>query len=80
MKIIIKKLYKDCADIRNYDVQNCINKNENIEIIHGVDIMVLTPKELKHDVVSVSKIFPSKNGGREYRLVSYMWNPIKSEL
>jgi hypothetical protein len=80
MKIEIKKLWKDSVDVRNYVVQSCIDKNENLEITHGVDKMILTPKELKHDLTGVSKLFQSKTGGRDYRLVSYMWNPIKTEL
>jgi hypothetical protein len=80
MKVEIKKLWKDSIDIRDYVVKKCIEKNENLEITHGVDKMILTPKELKSDMSGISKLFQSKTGGKDYRLVSYIWNPIKTEL
>lgn len=81
MKVEVKKLYKDRVDVRDYMVKRCIENKQPLEIIHGVDKMVLSPEELEHDLMSVSKIFESKlEGGRSYRLVSYMWNPIKSDL
>ena len=81
MKVEIKKLYKGHVDVRDYMVKRCIENKQPLEITHGVDKMILSPEELEHDLISVSKIFHSKlEGGRSYRLVKYMWNPIQSDL
>lgn len=80
MKIEIRKIYRDSVDIKDYIVKKCIERNELLEITHGVDRMILTPLELEKDFINVSNIFESKIGGRNYRLVSYAWDPIQSEL
>ena len=81
MKVDIKKLYKGHVSVRDYLVKRCIENKQPLEIIHGVDRMILSPEELEHDIVNVSRIFPSKlEGGRSYRLVKYIWNPVKTDL
>ena len=80
MRTTIKKLYKGKVDLRDYDVENCIKKNENIEVIHNYDKMTLSPEDLLEKRVGISPVFGSKMGGKSYRLYSYEWKPNKSEL
>jgi hypothetical protein len=71
----IKKLYNNLAEIRDYDVQDAINKHENIIVKYDGDIMTLSPNDLKEKLVSVSRLFKSKVGGKDYKLNAYEWNP-----
>jgi hypothetical protein len=81
MKRIVKKLYRDCVEVRDYDVQDCIQRNENMTIEYDRDIMTLSPNELINKMVSKSsKTFPSKMGGKDYKLCSYYWEPDPVEL
>lgn len=80
MRTTIKKLYKGKIDLRDYDVESCIKKNENIEVIHNYDKMTLSPEDLLEKRVGISPVFSSKMGGKSYRLYSYEWKPNKSEL
>ena len=73
-----KKLYNGNAEIRDYDVRECLKLNENFQIMHNGDIMTLTPEELKSKLVSTSKTFNNEN--KSYRLLGYEWNPDKVEL
>ena len=75
MKVKLKKLYKGLAEVRDYDVKDCINKNESMIIVYDEDSMELSPEELENDVKSISKEFPSKVGGKSYKLYGYEWNP-----
>lgn len=75
MRKDIKKLYRGLIDLRDYDVRQCINNKENMEVIHNKEKMTLTPKELVENVVNVSKTMKSKVGGKDYKLFSYEWNP-----
>ena len=76
MKKVIKKLYKGLVDIRDYDVQTCIDKNESLTVDHGNERMILTPEELLSKKVKTSAVFKSTVGGKDYRLFSYEWDPI----
>jgi regulator of replication initiation timing len=72
----IKKLYRNLAEIRDYDVQAAIDKNEHFKIKYEGDVMTLSPEDLKNKVASTSKTtFKSKVGGKDYRLIGYEWNP-----
>ena len=75
MKVKLKKLYKGLAEVRDYDVKKCIENKESITIVYDEDSMELSPEELENDVKSISKEFPSKVGGKSYKLYGYEWNP-----
>lgn len=78
----VKKIYKGCIDIRDYIVQRCIQENKYIKIVHGDKQMVLSPLQLKNEVVRRSEPFKSNyNNLESYRLFSYIWKPetIKEE-
>ena len=80
MRKDLKKLYEGKADLRNYEVNRCLSKNENVEIHHNGEKMTLTPDDLKNKQVRVSKEMTSKFEGKSYKLISYDWNPDPVEL
>lgn len=72
---------RGCIDIRDYVVRQCIANGEDVEVRHAGDVMILTPEQLKNDVASKSPLIKTKiEGGRDYYLFSYEWNPKKTEL
>jgi hypothetical protein len=75
MKLSVKKLYLGRAELRDYNVKDCIEKNENIQIEYEKNVMTLSPSELKTKLVNISQTFESKNGGKSYKLYAYKWNP-----
>lgn len=75
MKVKVTKMYKGLVEVRNYDVQKCIDNDESMTIVYDADSMELSPEELKNDVKSISKEFPSKVGGKPYKLYGYEFNP-----
>ena len=74
MEVRLKKLWKGMVDIRDYTVQECLDKNHALRISYDGEVMVLTPHELKNSVKFISKPIKSNFDG-EYRLYSYTWNP-----
>jgi len=75
MKIKVTKTYKGCIELRDYDVQKCIDKKESIKVEYAGDSMVLSPEDLQNNVVSTSALMKSKTGGKDYHLIAYEWNP-----
>lgn len=76
MEKTIKKLYKNLAEVRDYDVQHAIDKNESFKIRYEGDVMTLSPEDLQKKAISKSRItFKSKMGGKDYKLISYKWEP-----
>ena len=84
MRVEIKKSpteTRGCVDIRDYVVRQCLDNNECAEVHHAGDVMTLTSEQLKNEVVSKSPLIKTKiQGGRDYCLLAYDWNPIKTEL
>lgn len=77
MRREVTKEYDNKVEVRDYDVETCISNHENLEIIYDGDRMTLKPDELVSKKASVSPIFFSKTGGKDYRLYGYVWNPDK---
>lgn len=76
----ITKLYKNLAEIRDYDVQTAIDKGESFKIKYNGDIMTLSPEDLTKKAISKSKTtFKSKVGGKDYRLIGYNWIPDETD-
>jgi hypothetical protein len=81
MRKEVKNLYQNCmVQARDYEVQSCVTKKENMEIYHEGEKMTLTPEELVSKKVDTSKVFESKFGGKSYRLLGYIWKPDPVEL
>ena len=75
MKVKVTKMYKGLVEVRSYDVKKCIENDESMTIVYDGDSIELSPEELKNDVRSISKEFPSKMGGKPYKLYGYEFNP-----
>jgi hypothetical protein len=76
----VKKLYKDCIDIRDYEVNEAIQKEESIKVKYDGDYMTLSPSDLLSKKKRVSNLMKSKVGGKDYFLFSYEWIPDDVEL
>lgn len=81
MRKEIKRLHNGhLASVRDYEVQECIRKNENMDIFYEGEKMTLTPEQLKNERVgNVSPIQKSKYG-KDYVLINYVWQPEQIEL
>lgn len=80
MKRNLKKLYKGLAEVRDYDVQECIHNKESLKIIYNFEIMTLSPVDLMNKLVKKSTTtFESKVGGKNYKLCAYDWNPDETD-
>jgi len=82
MRKEVTKMNDDATvSVRDYEVNSCVIKNENMEIIHNSDKMTLTPEQLENICIRISAKLKSKiANGKDYRLYSYAWNPDEIEL
>ena len=82
MRRIIKKLERNLAEVRDYDVKNCISLGEKFEIVFDdtKELMTLTPEELVSKRKTTGGPFPSKFDNKTYMLYGYVWNPDEVEL
>lgn len=74
MKITIKKLYRKCIDLRDYNIKKCIQENQNYIVTFQGDIMILSPSDLQTKCVNKQLVSPTK-GQVPYELWSYEWKP-----
>ena len=82
MRRIIKKLERNLAEVRDYDVKNCISLGEKFEIVFDdtKELMTLTPEELVSKRKTTGGPFSSKFDNKTYMLYGYVWNPDEVEL
>lgn len=80
MRKEVTKQYQGMVEVRDYEVEQCIQKQENMEITHSGEKMTLTPAELVSQRVNVSQKIQSKVGGKDYYLFGYAWEPDNVEL
>jgi hypothetical protein len=82
MRRIIKKLERNLAEVRDYDVKNCISLGEKFEIVFDdtKELMTLTPEELVSKRKATGGPFSSKFDNKSYMLYGYVWNPDEVEL
>ena len=75
-KRIIKKLWKGMyISLRDYEIQQAIDKNYTIQAIHKGEVMMLTPSRLKDIDLTIGKPQKSVYDGKSYRLIDVRWNP-----
>lgn len=79
-KIRVRKLYNNRAEIRDYVVKRLIKDEKSVQIAFDEEVMTLSPESLASKIASVSKMFTSKLGKRNYKLYGYDWNPDEIEL
>lgn len=77
MRKTVKTLFQNgsLVSVRDYEVEECIRKQDTMDIVFEDQIMTLSPQSLKNKVVMTSGPFPSKNGSKGYMLFTYKWNP-----
>jgi hypothetical protein len=59
------------ADLTSDEVRKCYKLGEDFTVIHKEDVMILTPEQLKNEIVGKT------DSGHVYELFSYKWNPTK---
>lgn len=75
LKVIYKKkIYNGMCELRDYEVNNLVNKNQEVKIIIGDEFMILTPSELKQGKV-INTQHSIYNKGQTYKLIGYRWRP-----
>lgn len=79
-KIRVTKTYKGCVELRDYDVKKAIADGDSIDVEFEKDVMTLSPAQLQDDIMSKSKLFTSKVGGKSYTLYGYTWEPNTIDL
>ena len=79
-KEVTKMFIAGVVEVRDYEVEQCIQRNENMEITHKGEKMTLTPEELKTKRETLSQKQKSKVGGKDYYLYGYIWEPDNVEL
>ena len=81
MKFSVKKMYNGRVEIRDYQLKECLEKNDDMVIEHDGDVMTIPFDQLKTKAVSKSRLFETRiPGGKSYHLIGYDWNPDEVEL
>ena len=81
MRKEIKRLHNGhLASVRDYEVQECIRKNENMDIFYEGEKMTLTPEQLKNETVGNRSPIMKSQYGKDYTLLNYLWQPEQMEL
>jgi len=79
----LKKLneYNGLAEIRETDCEECVRNNEDMEIRHGLEIMILSPEELISKRIGKVWIDPkSTKSGKGYYLWTYIWDTEEDDI
>ena len=72
----VTKLWKGIyISLRDYEIQQAIDKNYTIQAVHKGEVMMLTPSRLKEIDLSVGTPQKSMYDGKSYRLIDLRWNP-----
>ncbi len=75
-KRIVSKLWKGMyISLRDYEIQQAIDKNYTIEAIHKSQVMMLTPSRLKDIDLTVGTPQKSMYNKKSYRLIDVRWKP-----
>ena len=84
IKKSVKKLFyingKKGVDVRDYELQNAI-RSGGIKIKFYFDTMTLLKDQCEYwqEHGQKSIVFKSKNGGKDYRLITIPWKPDTQE-
>ena len=69
------------APVRDYIVKDAIQKNEDLVVQYGIDVMTIPCGEIKSRIKEKPpKVYKSKFSDQEYRLIYFEWIPDKVEL
>ncbi len=73
---IVNKLWKGMyISLRDYEIQQAIDKNYTIQAIHKGQVMMLTPSRLKDIDLTIGTPQKSMYNDKSYRLIDVRWNP-----
>lgn len=73
---IVNKLWKGMyISLRDYEIQQAIDKNYTIQAIHKGQVMMLTPSRLKDIDLTIGTPQKSMYDGKSYRLIDVRWKP-----
>ena len=68
------------VSVRDYEIQKCVKKNEELTIKVGKEQMTLTKWNVALGMEQFTPdIFKSKTGGKDYELWDYLWVPEKKD-
>lgn len=71
----IKKLFNNLAEVRDYEVENCIKNKQSMTVIYAGKSMTLSPEQLVSQRKTESKAFNSNINNSSYKLYGYIWQP-----
>lgn len=74
-KITVKKLYNNCASIRDYIVNKCVLEEKGICVHYRDWKMTLTVEDLKGSFQFHDQLFKSKWGTKPYQLLDFRFKP-----
>lgn len=70
----IRRLWNGYASLRDYEVEEAINKNLTLVLVlDSKRKMTLTPEDLKRGSQLTRKVHDSQFGGAPYILVDFKW-------
>lgn len=73
LKTRVKKLFNNCVSLRDYVVQEAIDKNESVLIALGEETMFLSVEDLKNGKANGMEI-RSRWDNKTYDLVDFKWS------
>jgi len=75
IKYKTKKLYQGHASVRDYIIEKCIKKEQDLQIQHEDSFMVVALDQLKNYKELTNMEFESKFNGKKYRLYDFLFEP-----
>lgn len=77
MKVKVNKLWLGkYVSVRDYMAKKCINKGEDLEIIHGDESMIIPLSQIAEGRLNQDE-FISKIDKKKYKLIDYSWKPTR---
>lgn len=81
MKYTAKKLFKGYVSVRDYIVNKCLSKGEDLLIEFSGKFMTISLNDLKNNYQIHKTKFQSKFGNKQYELIDFEFIPdIKKQI
>lgn len=85
IEVKIKRLWNGLADLRDYQIDEAVQKNQSIRIIceENGETMTLNVKQLETEGLRRQGPYPLKHGknkGGQYYIVPFEWNRDRDNL
>ena len=75
MKRVVQKVYNGKISIRDYEMKNCIDRGEDLEIVFK-DYTMTIPKDKVCEGIHTKNFQPARWGmNPTYELIDYPWRP-----